>query len=616
VEGTPLNAETFNKGNWRDDKSLEFAALEQTDQAPPAITAATQLYTDASGETWLVPPADSGKASFAITPGIPGPKPAHYWDGTSLTMEQPDGTWDSPVDLVGPQGQPGANGTAGTDMGSVTIPIDLGDWDECDGGYEVIIEASEHNMGESSAILAFTKIFSDIDGDTVMTYHRPRISADGDITIKSAAPWQGICVVAGGVAQDGAHVVSIDKTGTDQNGGNIYEITFSDNTTQNFTAAKGDKGNKGDDGAGIVVVGGTTPYNVVFDSDPQTQLDATKTVLDEIADYPVKSGKWVRDYENPPQGQTAKFTMTYSYIGDDPADKAVDLDSVGNTELEKVMFAMMFGIPEKIADTYHDFDNPWSVDLTDMGNFDAYIQAMKECGVRSIVVDMDGDFGWGIVNDTVLRLDNIVISQTANFRSEIKGILTRPSQWINGLENVNTVTQEITIENSLELGNAVRLHALPVVKEAPKDGAFYGRKNGHWTSAVPVSSVNGKTGAVNLTASDVGAMSSATGIRDYVGWNWFLVPQTTYALVQSDGAAAVWDVNLATWWNNSTNLPANTLKRVTIMNIGAPFYLTQSSSGQPPFFVGWQRPMRYFDGFIRKDGSSNGYQVFGLFIDW
>jgi len=73
--GTLLNADTFNKGNWRNDKSLEFAALKSGDQTPPAITAATQLYTDAQGETWLVPPAGSGKSSFPINQGITDPTP-------------------------------------------------------------------------------------------------------------------------------------------------------------------------------------------------------------------------------------------------------------------------------------------------------------------------------------------------------------------------------------------------------------------------------------------------------------------------------------------------------------------------------------------------------------
>ena len=37
-------------------------------------------------------------------PGERGPIPDHKWDGTKLSFEKPDGTFDKPVDLQGPPG--------------------------------------------------------------------------------------------------------------------------------------------------------------------------------------------------------------------------------------------------------------------------------------------------------------------------------------------------------------------------------------------------------------------------------------------------------------------------------------------------------------------------------
>jgi len=56
-EGTPLTAETLNKGNWRDDKSLSFK--QWTVDIPPAKVGETQIVTDINGETWLIPPLGS-----------------------------------------------------------------------------------------------------------------------------------------------------------------------------------------------------------------------------------------------------------------------------------------------------------------------------------------------------------------------------------------------------------------------------------------------------------------------------------------------------------------------------------------------------------------------------
>ena len=49
-------------------------------------------------------------------PGIQGPRgvgPKHRWEGTTLTFENPDGTWSDPADLKGPQGIQGPEGPIG-----------------------------------------------------------------------------------------------------------------------------------------------------------------------------------------------------------------------------------------------------------------------------------------------------------------------------------------------------------------------------------------------------------------------------------------------------------------------------------------------------------------------
>jgi len=58
-EGTLINAEALNKGNWRDDKSLSFTKLDN-DTLPNAKANETQIVTKQNGETWLVPPASGG----------------------------------------------------------------------------------------------------------------------------------------------------------------------------------------------------------------------------------------------------------------------------------------------------------------------------------------------------------------------------------------------------------------------------------------------------------------------------------------------------------------------------------------------------------------------------
>jgi hypothetical protein len=57
--------------------------------------------------------------------GEPGRPPAHHWDGTALSFENADGTFDEPVDLRGPQGEPGKRGRGGGGVGA-TPPVQHG----------------------------------------------------------------------------------------------------------------------------------------------------------------------------------------------------------------------------------------------------------------------------------------------------------------------------------------------------------------------------------------------------------------------------------------------------------------------------------------------------------
>jgi hypothetical protein len=46
--------------------------------------------------------------------GPTGPVLDHEWDGTALALQNPDQTWDDPVDLKGDKGDTGHKGDTGT----------------------------------------------------------------------------------------------------------------------------------------------------------------------------------------------------------------------------------------------------------------------------------------------------------------------------------------------------------------------------------------------------------------------------------------------------------------------------------------------------------------------
>jgi len=59
VEGTPIDAENLNKGNWRDDDSISFKKMDDN-YLPNQKTGETQIVTDSDGKTWLIPPLGDG----------------------------------------------------------------------------------------------------------------------------------------------------------------------------------------------------------------------------------------------------------------------------------------------------------------------------------------------------------------------------------------------------------------------------------------------------------------------------------------------------------------------------------------------------------------------------
>jgi len=56
-----ITAERMEDVNWRDDDSLSFGKRDN-DALPDAKDAETQIITKANGETWLIPPLETGVA--------------------------------------------------------------------------------------------------------------------------------------------------------------------------------------------------------------------------------------------------------------------------------------------------------------------------------------------------------------------------------------------------------------------------------------------------------------------------------------------------------------------------------------------------------------------------
>ncbi|MCL2786127.1 MAG: hypothetical protein FWD81_02765 [Methanomassiliicoccaceae archaeon] len=66
ASGTPITADNLNLGNWRDDDSISFK--QQADNLLPSPEEGeTQIVTDTNGETWVIPPAESGRVAIKVS---------------------------------------------------------------------------------------------------------------------------------------------------------------------------------------------------------------------------------------------------------------------------------------------------------------------------------------------------------------------------------------------------------------------------------------------------------------------------------------------------------------------------------------------------------------------
>lgn len=110
-----FNTILYPKGNWASgvsyvygdavylDGSTYYCLADHTssDQnCPPALPE--------EQNTWwkvLARKGDQGKKGDVGNPGEPGKKPSHQWVGTVLKFENPDGSYDQGVNLLGPEGQ-------------------------------------------------------------------------------------------------------------------------------------------------------------------------------------------------------------------------------------------------------------------------------------------------------------------------------------------------------------------------------------------------------------------------------------------------------------------------------------------------------------------------------
>lgn len=64
--GTPLTAETFQKINWRDDKSLAFKNLEGEENLPENEEGTTKIVATNNGKLWIIPSTEAETDSFKI----------------------------------------------------------------------------------------------------------------------------------------------------------------------------------------------------------------------------------------------------------------------------------------------------------------------------------------------------------------------------------------------------------------------------------------------------------------------------------------------------------------------------------------------------------------------
>lgn len=76
----------------------------------------------------------------------------------------------------------------------------------------------------------------------------------GDMGIRGAQGEPGIGIgIPGERGATGSKLISMQLTGQDENGGNIYTQTFDDGTTATFTAPRGERGQDGLNGSDYIL---------------------------------------------------------------------------------------------------------------------------------------------------------------------------------------------------------------------------------------------------------------------------------------------------------------------------------------------------------------------------
>lgn len=187
---------------------------------------------------------------------------------------------------VGPIGPPGLNSSGGSDMGSIIVQVAASSWVNNGSEFVRVITPDEHRMAASAGLIAITKIFDDTFTSLAETYDSPEISTDGTITLRSSYAWQGVCIVAGGIAQSqdpvGRQMIE-EETARAENAENVLQQAI-DAETARATAAEAqalaDAQDYTDEQiANTVAAAQTWLPSVTAFSDLPTPTDTTKTYL-------------------------------------------------------------------------------------------------------------------------------------------------------------------------------------------------------------------------------------------------------------------------------------------------------------------------------------------------
>lgn len=124
--------------------------------------------------------------------GIPGPRPAHQWSGTSLQFQTPEGTWGQAVNLKGERGNRGPQGPKG----------DAGNYFGFD------IDGIVANVGALPAPATVPNEIWGVTGDGFTTMY---LSFEG--------AWQNLGAITGPQAFPVANVIYVQENGSNGNSG-------------------------------------------------------------------------------------------------------------------------------------------------------------------------------------------------------------------------------------------------------------------------------------------------------------------------------------------------------------------------------------------------------------